>query len=144
MSRKENDWQSGTNVTTFETLPSDVILYILCFLSPKKYLEVQVVSTRFLDFCTDFDELLWLPVIRSQSPSLFEHISKNSTPVHSWKAAYFFLETTTSYTSQIKEIHEHITGQFISRNQVLRQERDVALDENEKSRKELEHLKSFK
>ena len=86
--------------TALETLPNNIILYILRFLSPKEYLAVQAVSTRFLDFCTDFNELLWLPV--SKPISFQPHFEEFST-CKFVEGSILFLETTTSYTSRINE-----------------------------------------
>ena len=64
-------------------------------------------------------------------------------PVNSWKAVYFFFNSTNSYGSCMEQVNEHCTQYFISQNQILREQRDQALNLSERAYKELELLKSI-
>ena len=114
--KKINASTSGLCRSTLETFPNEIILHILRFLSPKELIAIQAVSKTFFDFCTDFDEVLWLPVVKSEYSSLYDNISINSTPVNSWKAVYFFFNSTKSYVSRMDQVNERFTHHFISQN----------------------------
>ena len=141
--KKINASTSGLCRSTLQTFPNEIILHILRFLSPKELIAIQAVSKTFFDFCTDFDEVVWLPVVKSEYSSLYDNISINSTPVNSWKAVYFFFNSTKSYVSRMDQVNERFTHHFISQNQILREQRDQALNESERAYKELELLKNF-
>ena len=108
---------------------------------------IQAISRRFYDFCLDFDEHLWLPIIKRKDMSLFNKICGGPTgctsPICSWKAVYLFFTSTNHLVSQIEQQNEHFVQYIIFRNQALQNECDPALGESERISKELASLKTI-
>ena len=127
---------------TLEQFSNEVLLKILSFLSAEELIAVQAVSQRFFNLCIDFDNDLWLPIVRRKHEHLHNHIVKAAAPVSSWKSIYFLFDATTDYVSNIEERNERATQYFISRNLSLQSELDNALDKSEQTSKELKNLRN--
>ena len=126
----------------FERIPNELLQFILSFLSVKHILSFQAVLTRFYYFCLDFDKEIWLPIVKANYPKLFGQIVDAATPVPCRKAVYFLCNSAEECVSQVQENNERFKNFLIAQNLKLREERDQALDECQKTLKELESLKT--
>ena len=128
-----------TNSFSLELLPNELLEKILSYLSVEELFSIHAVSRKFYDFCLDFDERLWLPIVKRKHLSLFNKICGCSTgctsSICSWKAVYLFFTSTNRHVSQIEQQNEHFVQYIISRNQ--------ALGESERISKELASLRTI-
>ena len=135
------------NSFSLELSPNELLEEILSYLSVEEVFSIQAVSRRFYDFCLDFDERLWLNIVKHKRLSLFNKICGCSTgctsPICSWKAVYLFFTSTNHHVSKIEQQNKHFTQYIISRNQALQNEHDQALGESERISKELASLKTI-
>ena len=114
------NWNYQRQRPTLESLPNEVLLKIQSLLSVKDLINIQGISQTFFHFCTDFDDDLWLPIVKENLGHLYNRMVDIVTPFSSWKAVYFLLNATNDYVTEIENTNDCLTQQFISRNQTLR------------------------
>ena len=124
----------------FERLPNELLEKVSSYLTVKEILAFQAAFKRFYDFCLDFDERLWLPLVKCKHPNLYQQI--RDRPAASWKAVYLLLKSTDRYVSCVQQHNEKLVQYVTSRNQALQEERDKALEESQRIAKNLASLQT--
>ena len=124
----------------FDRLPNKLLEKVSSYLTVKEILAFQAASKKFYDFCLDFDERLWLPLVKREHPNLYQQICDR--PAASWKAVYLLFKSTDRYVSCVQQHNEKPIQYVTSRNQALQEERDQALEESQRIAKDLASLQT--